>query len=376
MAVRSGAVAGMALDPGFWSGRRVFITGHTGFKGSWLTLWLVRLGAEVAGLSHDVPTDPSLYRLATVAQQIESIEADVRDYAAVRDAIARIRPEVVFHLAAQSLVRRSLAEPRETYETNVMGTVNVLEAVRSFGGTRVLINVTSDKCYANREWEWAYREDEPMGGDDPYSSSKGAAELVTAAYRRSLLGDGDAATRVGTVRAGNVIGGGDWAEDRLVPDLMRAALAGEVLRVRNPDAVRSWQHVLNPLSGYLLLAQALWDEPRFAAAWNFGPSDEDARSVRWVVERLVERWPRNLRWQHESTVQPREAQRLKLDSSRARARLDWEPRWDLESGLDAVVEWYAAYMAGSDARATTVAQIERFMANDEGERGQRRAIAR
>jgi CDP-glucose 4,6-dehydratase len=354
------AVAGVEVEPAFWRGRRVLLTGHTGFKGGWLSLWLQALGADCVGLSIDVPTEPSLYRLARLDESMEWITADVRDFEAVRVAVERTRPEIVVHMAAQSLVRRSFVDPRETYETNVMGTVNVLEAVRAQGDVRVVVNVTSDKCYENREWEWGYREDEPMGGHDPYSNSKGCAELVTSAYRRSFFESGE--TRLASARAGNVIGGGDWGEDRLIPDLMRAVLAGETLRVRNPGAVRPWQHVLNPLSGYLLLAQVLWDAPSLAGGWNFGPGDDDAQRVSWIVERVAERWPGGVRSEPDPRPAPHEAQQLKLDSSRARARLGWRPRWDLATGIDAVVEWYSAYADSSDAREITLAQIERFLA--------------
>ena len=315
----------VTVDPDFWRDRRVLLTGHTGFKGAWLALWLQSLGAQVTGYSTRVPTEPSLYELARVGEGMENIQGDVRDHDAIAAAVGAASPEVVVHMAAQSLVRRSFAEPRETYETNVMGTVNVLDAVRRNGaGVRVLVNVTSDKCYENREWEWGYREVEPMGGHDPYSSSKGCAELVTDAFRRSFFSDRDGA-RVASARAGNVIGGGDWGEDRLVPDIMRAALAGEQVRVRNPNSIRPWQHVLNPLSGYLVLAQALWDAPEHAAGWNFGPVEEDARSVGWIVERLGELWPAELRWALDDGPHPHEARYLKLDSSRARARLGWRP---------------------------------------------------
>ena len=344
----------------FWRGRRVLLTGHTGFKGSWMAIWLTSLGAQLHGLSVDVPTEPSLYRLSRIAESVEWIEADVRDYDSVEAAVARTRPEVVVHMAAQSLVRRSFADPRGTYETNVMGTVNVLEAVRRRGeDVRVVVNVTSDKCYENREWEWGYREDEPMGGHDPYSNSKGAAELVTSAYRRSFFADPGGA-RLASARAGNVIGGGDWGEDRLVPDIMRGALAGTAVRVRNPNSIRPWQHVLNPLSGYLALAQALWDDPAAALGWNFGPADDDARPVGWLVGRIAERWPGGVRSELDPGPHPHEAHHLKLDSSRARARLGWSPRWDLPAAVDAVVEWYAAYAAGDDAHAVTLAQIDRF----------------
>lgn len=349
-------MADVELNPGFWRGRRVLVTGHTGFKGSWLSLWLQRMGAEVAGLSAGVPSEPSLYEVAGVGDGMASIEGDIRDLAAVERAFAGQRPEVVIHMAAQALVRRSFEIPVETYATNVMGTVHVLDAARRDGGVRAVVNVTSDKCYENREWVWAYREHEPMGGHDPYSSSKGCAELVAAAYRRSY-GDGPA---VGSARAGNVIGGGDWGADRLIPDLMRAALAGEEVEIRSPEAVRPWQHVLNPLSGYLVLAQALCESPEHADGWNFGPADEDARPVRWIAERLADLWPGEVRWKIDPGPHPHEAQYLKVDSSKARALLGWSPRWSLGDALEAIVDWYGALADGADMRAATLAQVEAF----------------
>jgi CDP-glucose 4,6-dehydratase len=349
-----------AVDPGFWRGRSVLVTGHTGFKGAWLVLWLQSLGARVTGFSSGAPTEPSLYQLVRASDWMEDIEGDIRNPDAILGAVQQSDPEIVIHMAAQSLVRPSFLEPRETYETNVMGTVNVLDAVRLAGErVHVVVNVTSDKCYENREWEWGYREDEPMGGHDPYSSSKGAAELVTAAFRRSFFASPDG-TRLASARAGNVIGGGDWARDRLVPDIMRAALAGEELRVRNPNSIRPWQHVLNPLSGYLVLAQALWDSPEHACAWNFGPPEEDARPVGWMVERARQLWSRELRSTVDEGPHPHEAHYLKLDSSRARARLGWRPLLDLDAAMEATVEWYLALSAGADMRAVTVGQIETF----------------
>ena len=347
------------VDPAFWRGRRVLVTGHTGFKGSWLVLWLQSMGAEVTGLAPGPPTDPSLFELARVGELCDDHVGDVRDVEAIDRAFAASRPEVVLHMAAQPMVRRSFREPRETYEVNVMGTVNVLDAVRRHEGVRVAVNVTSDKCYENREWEWGYRENEPMGGHDPYSSSKGCSELVTEAFRSSFFFDPDG-PRIASARAGNVIGGGDWGEDRLVPDMMRGALAGTTIEIRRPDAIRPWQHVLNPLSGYLVLAQALFEDPAHATAFNFGPPDEDARPVGWIVDRLSERWPDPLDWKIDPGPHPHEAGWLKLDSSRARTRLGWRPRWDLGETLDAIVDWYAALRAGDDARATTLAQIEAF----------------
>jgi CDP-glucose 4,6-dehydratase len=347
------------VDAGFWHGRRVLVTGHTGFKGGWLSLWLQSLGAEVTGFSDAVPTEPSLYELAAVGSGLRDLRGDVRDLTAVREAVAGA--EVVLHLAAQPLVRRSYDDPRETFEVNVMGTVNVFEAVRAEPGVRVVVNVTSDKCYENREWEWAYREDEPMGGKDPYSASKGAAELVTAAYRRSYFTDPDG-TRLASARAGNVIGGGDWGSDRLLPDVVRATLAGAPVAIRNPRAIRPWQHVLNPLSGYLVLAQALWETPEHAGGWNFGPVEDDARPVRWILERLAARWPGPLDWVEDPGPHPPEAHHLKIDSSRARTRLGWRPGWGLDEGLDRLVDWYAALREGEAPREVTLAQIDAFAA--------------
>jgi CDP-glucose 4,6-dehydratase len=352
----------VALTPAFWSGRRVLVTGHTGFKGSWLCLWLASMGAEVTGVSDGVPTEPSLFELARVGDDVRTVRADVRDAEAVRRALADARPEVVLHLAAQPLVRRSFAAPRETYEVNVMGTVNVLDAARLVPGVRAVVNVTSDKCYENREWEWAYREDEPMGGHDPYSSSKGASELVTSAYRRSFF-DAPEGPRLASARAGNVIGGGDWGEDRLIPDVMRAALADAPVQIRNPGATRPWQHVLNPLSGYLALAERLCDDPSAATAWNFGPDEADARPVGAIVGRLDELWPGGLRWERDAGEHPHEARYLKVDSSRARARLGWTPRWGLEQALESIVEWYVALRDEADIRAISLGQLDAFGAH-------------
>jgi CDP-glucose 4,6-dehydratase len=370
-----------APDRGFWRGRTVLLTGHTGFKGAWLSLWLQWLGAEVTGLSLGAPTRPSLYEVARVEENMrESIRADVRDGEAVLDAFRRVRPEVVIHLAAQPLVRRSYAEPRETFATNVMGTVNVLDAARLCESVGVLVNVTSDKCYENPEDGSPLREGDPMGGHDPYSASKGAAELVTAAYRRSFFSGRDGPL-LASARAGNVIGGGDWGEDRLVADVIRAALAGRPVHVRNPHAIRPWQHVLCPLGGYLRLTEALWDAPELAGAWNFGPAPEDERSVRWVVERISEGWPGGVRWVEdgvgrpheghapdgadglreadtpEEAVAPHEAHTLKLDSSLARDRLGWEPAMGLEEAIEATVGWWLALREGEDMREVISREI-------------------
>jgi CDP-glucose 4,6-dehydratase len=340
------------------------LTGHTGFKGAWLALWLQSLGATVYGLSSGVPTSPSLYELARIGDGMADEKmVDVRDHDAVARAVSSLTPEVVIHLAAQSLVRRSFANPRETFETNVMGTVNVLEAVRAAPSVRALVNVTSDKCYENRGWEWGYREDEPMGGHDPYSSSKGAAELVISAYRRSFFEsgaqlDGDPHPRVASARAGNVIGGGDWGGDRLLPDLAQAALERRTVLIRNPDAIRPWQHVVSPLSGYLLLAQSLWSRADLAGAWNFGPPDEHARPVWWIVERIRERWAGRPEWTTDPGENPREAQYLKVDSSRAQLWLGWRPLVPIGVAIDSIVDWYESYAAGADMREITLEQIQ------------------
>jgi CDP-glucose 4,6-dehydratase len=336
------------------------VTGHTGFKGAWLTLWLRSMGAQVVGLADAVPTEPSLFSLTRAGEEVEEVRADVRDADAVSRAFADHRPEVVVHMAAQPFVRRSFRDPRTTYETNVMGTVNVLEAVRATASVRAVVNVTSDKCYDNREQGRPFVEDDPKGGHDPYSNSKGCAELVADAYLRSFFAPDPDGPRIGCGRAGNVIGGGDWGEDRLIPDLMRAALSGEPIPIRNPEAVRPWQHVLNPLSGYLELAQALMSSPDMQGGWNFGPAPDDVQSVRWIVDRLGERWDRELRWEIDPGPHPHEAHYLALDSTKAREQLGWAPGWDLGAALDSIVAWYTALRDGADMRAVTLAQIEAF----------------
>jgi CDP-glucose 4,6-dehydratase len=355
------AGGGALPDPVFWAGRRVFLTGHTGFKGSWLALWLQSLGAEVHGYALAPPTAPALHAEARVADGMTGTLGDVRDFDAVRRALAAQRPDIVLHLAAQPLVRLSYAEPVATYATNVMGTVHVLEAARATGSVRAIVNVTTDKCYENREWVWGYREDEPMGGFDPYSNSKGCSELVTSAYRRSFFGDRDGAA-LASARAGNVIGGGDWAADRLLPDILRAFERGEPVVVRNPHATRPWQHVLEPLCGYLVLAERLCSDGQACAeGWNFGPRDDDARTVQWIVERLAGRWGAGARWQPDAGDHPHEASHLKLDISKARHRLGWQPRWSLAAALDRIVGWHRAWLSHDDVRALCLAQIDDYM---------------
>lgn len=336
------------MNSAFWQDKRVFLTGHTGFKGAWLALWLQRLGAKVTGFALDPPTQPSLFSDAGIATGMTDLRGDVRELSRLLSAMQVARPHVVFHLAAQSLVRESYTVPVDTYATNVLGTVHLLEAARQVPGIEAVLVVTSDKCYENREWMWGYRENEPMGGRDPYSSSKGCAELVTAAYRDSFFVNGP---QVATARAGNVIGGGDWAKDRLVPDAVKAFQQRLPLVVRNPQAVRPWQHVLEPLHGYLVLAEALCSrEPEFASAWNFGPADQDAQSVAWVVDRLAAGWGEGARWEREVRPQPHEAVSLHLDWAKARHVLKWQPALRLPDALDWTMRWYQAYFRGQNAR--------------------------
>jgi CDP-glucose 4,6-dehydratase len=347
----------VGVDPAFWDGRRVLVTGHTGFKGSWLVLWLESMGAEVTGFGRDPVGNPdSLHALARVGEAMEKTIGDIRDPDVVGRAVRESGAEIVMHLAAQPIVLRSYRDPAETFAANVMGTVNLLDAVRASDTARAAVVVTSDKCYENRGLDRGYREDEPLGGSDPYSASKACQELVAQAYRRSF------AAPVATVRAGNVIGGGDFAEDRLVPDAMRSAIAGEPVRVRNPNAVRPWQHVLCPLEGYLMIAERLHaGEPGFADAWNFGPRDDDALPVGRIVERLASLWPGELAVEDASSADaPAEARTLHLDSTRARERLGWNPPWELGRALEEIVDWFSAYADGSDMRGVTVAQIERY----------------
>jgi CDP-glucose 4,6-dehydratase len=345
--------------------KKVFITGHTGFKGAWLSLWLHQLGADVTGYSLAPPTEPSLYDLCRLDELVTSITGDVRDRAALQNALQRSQAEIVIHMAAQSLVRESYLNPVETYATNVMGTVNLLEAVRRCPSVKAVLNVTTDKCYENKEWVWGYRENEPLGGFDPYSNSKACSELVTAAYRSSFFHPKDYDTHrvaVATARAGNVIGGGDWAKDRIIPDCIRALLKGKPIRVRSHRAVRPWQYVLEPLHGYLLLARRLCEEgPTFAEAWNFGPPAEDARPVEWLVRRLCEQWGEGASYEMDTGEHPHEAHYLKLDCSKAHAKLAWHPRWNLERALAATISWTRDYRDGKDMRAASLAQIEEYV---------------
>ncbi len=347
------------VSSSFWHGKRVLLTGHTGFKGSWLSLWLLSMGSILRGIALDAPTTPALFDIARVADAMDHKVADVRDYDAIRALIADFKPEIIFHMAAQPLVRLSYEEPIATYATNVMGTVHVLEAARHAGSVRAVVNITTDKCYENREWVWGYREDEAMGGYDPYSSSKGCSELVSSAYRKSFM----QASGIGlaTARAGNVIGGGDWAVDRLVPDTLKALEQRRPVLIRNPHAVRPWQHVLEPLSGYLLLAENLFEHGELdAEGWNFGPCDDDAQPVQWVVERLCKEWGDGASWALQPGEHPHEAQYLKLDVSKARQRLDWSPRLPLQTALALVNAWHQEWLSGSDMQAFSLKQITEY----------------
>jgi len=357
----------MLVKSSSWQGRRVLVTGHTGFKGGWLSLWLHQLGADVTGFALPPPTDPSFFEQTGLFELLHHIEGDVRDADAVESAVRAAQPEVVFHLAAQPLVRYSYDHPIETYATNVMGTAHLLDACRRVDSVRAVICVTSDKCYENREWVWPYRESDPMGGHDPYSSSKGAAELVISAYRRSYFASG---ARIASVRAGNVIGGGDWAEDRLIPDIIRALLAGERPQIRSPESVRPWQHVLEALSGYLLIAQRLLEgRDEVATAWNFGPADEDTKPVGWIVERMLSAWGVE-GWDKPDGPQPHEAVLLKLDCSKARSELGWRPALRLEDALAKVVEWHAQVHQGGDARQVSLQQLREYRSWSKEKMGQ------
>lgn len=354
----------MKVNPSFWRDRRVFLTGHTGFKGSWLSLWLNKLGADVTGYALDPPTQPSLFEQARVADSIRSIHGDIRDLEHLKSAIAECRPEVVLHLAAQSVVRTSYEDPVQNYSSNVMGTVHLLESVRQLRQPCAVVNVTSDKCYENREWIWGYRENEPMGGHDPYSNSKGCAELVTSAYRDSFFSPetiADHGVALGSARAGNAIGGGDWTRDQLIPDLMRAFLGGKPCLIRNPAAYRPWQFLLEPLRGYLILAERLAENgARFASGWNFGPADADIQPVSWIADELVQLWGTGASWTLDSGAHPHEAHALKLDASKAAADLDWRPVLSLKQSLEWIAEWYQAFRESADLRQFTLKQIEEY----------------
>lgn len=355
------------MNPLFWLRKKVFITGHTGFKGSWLSLWLQELGAKVTGYALPPHTQPSLFKVAQVEQGMTSIIGDICNGELLTNVIRQAEPDIVIHLAAQPLVRQSYVDPVLTYSTNIMGTVQLLEAVRQTPSVRAVINVTTDKCYENKEWFWGYRENEPMGGFDPYSSSKGCSELVTAAYRNSFFNKvrhGKNQVALATARAGNVIGGGDWANDRLIPDILRAIESGQSIKIRNPNATRPWQHVLDPLNGYLILAEKLYLEGlAFAEAFNFGPAEEDAKPVKWVVEYLIESLGERASWHLDGDTHPHEAHYLKLDCSKARVMLDWKPHWKLNHALQAIITWHKVYnscQSSKTIRSLCLQQIKEY----------------
>ncbi|ETT07719.1 CDP-glucose 4,6-dehydratase [Providencia alcalifaciens] len=353
------------MNPNFWLNKKVFITGHTGFKGSWLSLWLLEMGAIVKGYSLAPPTTPSLFEEMQLWARMESIEGDIRDFMHLRQEIHAFKPDIVFHMAAQPLVRLSYDEPIETYSTNVMGTVYLLEAVKQVGGIKAVVNITSDKCYENKEWVWGYRENEPMGGYDPYSNSKGCAELVASSYRQSFFNKNkyhEHGCAIASVRAGNVIGGGDWALDRLIPDMLKAFSSNEKVEIRNPHSIRPWQHVLEPLSGYITVAEHLYNDGcEYAEGWNFGPKDEDAKSVEWIANQLSNLWGNNAEWFISAGEHPHEAHYLKLDCSKAKMRLDWQAVWNLQQTLEKIVNWQKAWLNKEDMHQYTINEIKEYM---------------
>lgn len=352
------------MNQDFWRGKRVLLTGHTGFKGSWLSLWMQYVGAEIVGYALAAPTNPSLFEVADVGSGMTSIIGDIRDLAKLQSVFAEHKPEIVFHMAAQPLVRHSYIDPVETYATNVMGTVHLLEAVRNTPGVKAVVNITTDKCYENREWIWGYRENEPMGGYDPYSNSKGCAELVSSAYRSSFFNANNYTQHgvaLATARAGNVIGGGDWAQDRLIPDILAAFEQGKPVNVRSPCSIRPWQHVMEPLNGYLTLAERLYEHGVcYAEGWNFGPGEEDARPVSWVVEKMADIWGGGAKWQIDPGEHPHEANYLRLDISKARHRLDWQPVLRLQDALKLIIDWSKQHRAGANTRELTLKQISNY----------------
>jgi len=346
---------------GQWRGRRVFLTGHTGFKGGWLALWLARRGAEIRGYALGPSTQPNLFTAASVATVLDDIRGDIRDYAKLESSMTEFAPEVVFHLAAQPILRRSYADPLGTYSTNVMGTAQVLEAVRKTSSVRAVVCITSDKCYENHEWVWPYRETDTLGGYDPYSSSKACAEIVCSAYRSSFFNLDEHRVALATARAGNVVGGGDWSEDRLIPDLIRGFQAGQPVPIRHPKAVRPWQHVLEPLHGYMLLAEKLLNAPsEFCTSFNFGPADEDAWPVERIATKLAEMWGAGATWIRDSVPGVHEHHALMLDTSKARSQFGWKPRMGIETNLEWTMKWYRDWQQGTDMNQETLAQIARY----------------
>jgi CDP-glucose 4,6-dehydratase len=358
----------LAMNHSFWKGKRVFVTGHSGFKGTWLSMLLLELGAEVTGYSLLPPSSPYLFDLVGLRGLLNSLEGDVCEYQQLKGALEQCRPQIVIHMAAQSLVRRSYQDPLTTYSTNIMGTVNLLEAIRHVKGIRAVVNVTSDKCYENRRTANGYREEESLGGSDPYSSSKACAELITSAFRRSFFNstkNGDSGIHLASARAGNVIGGGDWAPDRLIPDVIKAFSTNEPVKIRNPKAIRPWQHVLDPISGYLKLAEKLWSKhARYADAWNFGPSASMAKPVGWITQYIANSWGNRAKWERDGGEHYKESFCLKLNSTKSRLRLGWSPLLNIRKTLDWTISWYKRFYAGEDARAITLEQLHTFIQLD------------
>lgn len=359
-----GKSGNMTINKEFWKKKKVLITGHTGFKGSWLCLLLNKLDADIYGYALEPPTNPSLFNEAKIRELITSHIGDIRDYENLFSVIQTVKPDIIIHMAAKAIVRESYKNPVETYAINVMGIVNLLEAIRHTSKIKAVVNVTSDKCYENHEWHWGYRENEPMGGYDPYSNSKGCSELVTLAFRSSYFNPKDYnkhGVAIASARAGNVIGGGDWADDRLIPDFIKAITKGEEVKIRSPYAVRPWQHVLEPLSGYLTLAERLYnDGPKFAEGWNFGPDDKDAKSVEWIIKKICNFWGKGASYGIDKNPQPHEANYLKLDCSKAKNELEWLPKWDIETTLKSIVDWNKAYLKDENIRVITEKQIENY----------------
>lgn len=352
------------VSPSFWMGKKVFLTGHTGFKGSWMSLWLQNMGAILKGYSLEIETNPSLFKIADVGSEMESEIGDIRNLDTLTKSMISFNPDIVIHMAAQPLVRLSYAKPIDTYTSNVIGTLNVLESARKCSNLKSIVCITTDKCYENNEWYWGYRETDPMGGYDPYSSSKGCAELVISAYQRSFFSS-DNTPSLASARAGNVIGGGDWAEDRLIPDVLNAFEQSKNAVIRNPDAIRPWQHVLEPLSGYLVLAQELYlNGDEYAEAWNFGPCDDDCKSVSWIVNKMANYWGNDASWSKETKSNPHEAGILKLDCSKALNRLEWKPKWNLEKSLKLIVNWHQVYINKGDLKKETLNEIHKYIKDE------------
>jgi CDP-glucose 4,6-dehydratase len=349
------------VNPSFWKGKKVYLTGHTGFKGSWLSLWLQMMGVNLKGYSLAPNTNPNLFTKAGVSKNMESEIGDIRDLSRISKSIQDFNPDILIHMAAQPLVRLSYKEPVETFSTNVMGTVNVLEAARKCPNLKAIVSVTTDKCYENKEWDWAYRESEPMGGQDPYSSSKGCAELVTYAYKQSFFNTIESAS-LASARAGNVIGGGDWADDRLIPDILKAFERSEPVIIRNPLSTRPWQHVLEPLSAYLVLAEHLYIYgDQFAEGWNFGPKDDDCKPVSWILDKMVNKWGNGASWNLDNNNNPHEAKFLKLDCSKAANRLKWQPKWNLEYSLGLIMNWHQNYLSNGDIKEECLKEINNYL---------------